>query len=153
MDFSQVTENLFIGTTPPSEAYPFLRGMGVQLVINMRIERPPFRDRSNPPLRLLWLPTADTPLLPIPLRALRRGAEAALETFAQGGKVYAHCKGGVHRGVAMGAAILIAQGYPPEEAMALIKQRREAADPYAWYIWRQVLRFAEYWGNSVGDNR
>jgi dual specificity MAP kinase phosphatase len=146
VDFSQVTETLFIGTTPPSEAYPFLRGMGVQLVINMRIERPPFRDRSNPPLRLLWLPTADTPLLPIPVRALMRGTVAALETFAQGGKVYTHCKGGVHRGVAMGAAILIAQGHSPEEAMALIKQRREAADPYAC-ISEQIC-FAEYWGKA-----
>ena len=144
MDFSQITETLFIGTTPPPEAYPFLRGLGVQLVINMRIERPPFRDHSNPPIRLLWLPTADTPLIPIPLRALKRGTIAALETFAKGGKVYTHCAGGIHRGVAMGAAILIAQGYSPEEAMALIKQRREVADPYAWYIWRQIVRFAEF---------
>ena len=151
MDFSQITETLFIGTTPPPEAYPFLRGLGVQLVINMRIERPPFRDRSNPPIRLLWLPTADTPLIPIPLRALKRGTIAALETFAKGGKVYAHCAGGVHRGVAMGAAILIAEGYSPEEAITLIKQRREAADPYAWYILRQIIRFTESWENQLRD--
>ena len=151
MDFSQITEPLFIGTTPPPEAYPFLRGLGVQLVINMRIERPPFRDRSNSTIRLLWLPTADTPLIPIPLRALKRGVIAALETFAKGGKVYAHCAGGVHRGVAMGAAILIAQGYSPEEAITLIKQRREAADPYAWYILRQIIRFTESWENQLRD--
>jgi hypothetical protein len=36
---------------------------------------------------------------------------AALETIRQGGKVYAHCQRGRHRGVAMGAAILIALGY------------------------------------------
>src|SRR3989337_3797744 len=117
----------------------------------MRIERPPCGDRSNLPSRLLWLPTADTPLIPIPLRALKRGVIAALETIAKGGKVYTHCAGGVHRGVAMGAAILIAEGYSPEEAITLLKQRREAADPYAWYILRQIIRFTESWENQLRD--
>jgi len=50
-----------------------------------------------------------------------------------------------HRGVAMGAAILIAQGLPAVEAMQLIKQRRAVADPYIWYIRRRIERFAQRW--------
>jgi dual specificity MAP kinase phosphatase len=153
MDFSQITDHLFIGTTPRSEAYHTLRNLGVQLVINMRVERRPHPDLHDPPIPALWLPTFDTPLFPIPIRSLERGAQAALKTLDKGGKVYVHCAKGSHRGVAMGAAILIAQGYTPEEAMELIMERREVADPHAWYIKRRILRFAERWEKDHADGR
>jgi hypothetical protein len=150
MDFSQITDNLFVGTTPRSEAYNTLRSLGVKLVINMRFERRPFPDHHNPPIRALWLPTFDSPLIPIPMRMLERGVRAALETIEGGGKVYVHCAKGAHRGVAMGSAILIALGYAPEQAMQLIMERRKAADPHIWYIRRRILRFAELWSMAPG---
>lgn len=146
MDFSPVTDALFIGTTPSANNYDQLRELGVRLVINMRVEYRPRRDPFTPPLRLLWLPTFDSPLMPIPIKSLVRGALAALETIQNGGKVHAHCAGGVHRGVTMGAAILIAQGYDPHTAMTLIKQRRPIADPFAFYIRPRILKFAREWG-------
>lgn len=149
MDFSQITDNLFIGTTPRPEAYHTLRSLGVRLVINMRVERRPYPDYHDPPIQVLWLPTFDTPIIPIPLRMLERGAKAALKTFEEGGKVYVHCAAGAHRGVAMGSAILIALGHTPEEAMQLIMERRKAADPQTWYIRRRILRFAELWRTSA----
>lgn len=142
MDLSPITDSLIIGTTPEPDDYATLRALGVQLVISMRAERRPYPDPHTPPLPILWLRTYDFPLLPIPIRALRRGVEAALETIAGGGKVYAHCAGGAHRSVAMGAAILIAQGYSAEEAMQLIKRSRPAADPGAWHIRWRIKRFA-----------
>ena len=142
MNFSPITEDLFIGTTPSSEDYNQLRDLGVRLVINMRVEYRPRKDVHESPLQLLWLPTFDTPLIPISIKYLQRGAKAALKTIQNGGKVYAHCAGGVHRGVAMGAAILIAQGYEAESAMQLIKQKRPVADPFAFYIQPRVLKFA-----------
>jgi len=145
MDFSPITDNLFIGTTPSSNDYDRLRELGVGLIINMRVEYRPRKDPFTPPLRLLWLPTFDSPLIPIPIRSLVRGAIAALETIQNGGKVYAHCAGGVHRGVTMGAAILIAQGYDPHAAMTLIKQCRPIADPFAFYIRPRILKFAREW--------
>jgi hypothetical protein len=45
----------------------------------------------------------------------------------------------------MGAAILIAQGVDPVEAMELIKEKRPEADPDAWYIRRRIMKFAEIW--------
>jgi len=147
VDFSEITPWLFIGTTPQITDYDRLRALGVRLVINMRVERRPYPDYHNPPLKLLWLPTFDSPLIHIPLRTLQRGAHAALLAIEAGEKVYVHCAAGAHRGVAMGAAILIARGYDPMEAMALIKKRRPAADPDIWYIRRQILRFAARWGN------
>ena len=145
MDFSKITESLFIGTTPRKDDYDLLRDLGVHLVINMRFEKRTPRDAHNPPLKFLWLPTIDSPGLVIPIRCLVRGVHAALETIHSGGKVYAHCQRGRHRGVAMGASILIALGCDPEEAMDLIKTQRPIADPDVFYIRSRILRFANAW--------
>ncbi len=145
MNFSPITADLFIGTTPSTEDYNHLRGLGVKLVINMRVEFRPRKDPHPTPLHLLWLPTFDSPLAPIPIKTLRRGAKAALETIRAGGKVYAHCAAGAHRGVTMGACILIAQGHDPHAAMNLIKEKREQADPFAFYIRPRILKFASQW--------
>jgi len=145
MNFSKITDNLFIGDTPRREEYDFLRDLGVRLVINMRFDRRPVLDPHQPPLDFLWLRTFDNPVLPIPIRSLMRGVHAALETFREGGKVYTHCARGRHRGVAMGAAILIALGYDPQEAIELIKVQRPIADPDVFYIRRRILRFAHAW--------
>ena len=145
MNFSPITADLFIGTTPSTKDYNLLRELDVSLVINMRVERWPRKDPHPTPLQLLWLPTFDSPLVPIPIKLLHRGVTAAFETIRNGGKVYAHCAGGVHRGVTMGAAILIAQGYAPQTAMQLIKEKRPQADPFAFYIRPRILKFASQW--------
>ena len=128
-----------------TEDYQRLRDLGVRLIINMRWEHRLRPDPHVQPLSLLWLRTIDSPLFPIPIRALQRGVLAALETIRAGGKVYAHCAGGRHRGVAMGAAVLIAQGHSPREAMDLIKAKRRVADPDIFYIRWRILRFARQW--------
>lgn len=148
MDYSQITDNLYIGTTPSTADYHELREEGVGLVINMRVERRPYPDRVEEPMETMWLPTFDSPLVPIPIGALQRGAKKALETIEQGEKVYVHCAQGIHRGVAMGAAILIAQGYSPDEAIDMIEKRRPVADPRARYIERRIRRFAKKWQNG-----
>lgn len=48
----------------------------------------------------------------------------------------------------MGAAILIALGYDPQEAIELIKLRRPVADPDIFYIHRRILRFAHAWSHN-----
>ena len=145
MNFDPITPDLFIGTTPAVDDYPRLRDLGVQLVINMRWEYRPLPDLHPTPIRLLWLPTFDSPLFPIPIHKLVHGATVALETIHSGGKVYTHCAGGRHRGVAMGAAILVAQGHDPHDAMTLIAERRSFADPFAFYIRPRILKFARQW--------
>jgi len=147
LDYSKITEELFIGTTPTPSDYDLLRTLGVGLVINMRAERRPFPDINLQPLKFLWLPTIDWPLFPIPIGMLKRGARMALETIQAGHRVFAHCAGGRHRGVAMGAAVLIARGYSAEEAMHLIASQRKTADPQVFYIRSRILRFAKQWQN------
>ncbi len=150
MDFSKITDDLFIGTTPSVGDYDRLRELGVRLVINMRLTHHPKPDPHVQPLHFLSLRTIDGPFFPIPMKALQRGARAALATIRDGGKVYAHCAGGVHRGVAMGACILVAQGQDPYDAMQLIKERRSFADPHVFYIRNRILRFAREWENGRG---
>jgi protein tyrosine phosphatase (PTP) superfamily phosphohydrolase (DUF442 family) len=145
VDLSRITDSLFIGTTPSSHDYDLLRQLGVTLVINMRVEQRPRPDPHTPPMEVLWLPAFDTPLIPISITSLKRGATAALKAIQQGGKIYVHCQGGIHRGAAMGAAILIAQGFLPQEAIRMIKQYRPVASPDTWYIRRRIYRFAKSW--------
>lgn len=151
MDYSQITDWLYIGTTPQPEDYPLLHSLGVRLVINMRVEKRPVPDSQDTGLRFLWLPTFDSPIIPIPIRALQKGVQEALDTIEEDDKVYVHCAAGAHRGVAMGSAILIAKGYSPQEAMERIKANRPNADPDIWYIRRRILRFADSWDHH-GEN-
>ena len=145
MDFSWITGDLLIGKTPLVEDYNLLRDLGVQLIINMRFEKRLAPDSHNPPLDFLWLRTFDNPILVIPISKLMQGTRAALAVIGREGKVYTHCGQGVHRSVAMGASILIGQGYSAEAAMALIKSGRATADPDIFYIRRRILRFARQW--------
>jgi hypothetical protein len=147
-NFSNITDDLFIGTTPLASDYDGLRELGIQLIINMRLTRRPFPDTHDTPIKLLWLRTIDSPFFPIPISKLILGAQTALETIQAGSKVYVHCAYGRHRGVVMGSCILIAQGYEPEAAMKLVMDRRPVADPNAWYIRPRIYQFAEQWNTS-----
>lgn len=147
-NFSNITNDLFIGTTPLASDYDGLRELGIRLIINMRLVHGPYPDEHHEPIQLLWLRTIDSPFFPIPISKLITGAKAALETIQSGGKVYVHCAGGRHRGVAMGSCILIAQGYTAEEAMQLISKRRSFADPNVFYIRARIMQFAREWQGS-----
>ena len=144
-EFSNITDDLFIGNTPLAGDYDGLRELGIQLVINMRFSRSPYPDPHETPIRFLWLRTIDSPLFPLPISKLVSGARAALETILLGGKVYVHCAYGRHRGPAMGSCVLIAQGYNPDEAMRLVAERRSVADPFIPYIRSRILRFGREW--------
>ncbi len=145
MEFSQITDDLFIGPMPTTADYDLLRSLGVRLVLNMRFARRLPAGLRQPPVEVLWLRSLDNPFFPIPLKLLTQGTRAALSTIARGGKVYSHCAYGRHRSVAMGAAILIAQGYTPQAAIVLIKEKRPQADPDLFYIKGRILAFAKRW--------
>jgi protein tyrosine phosphatase (PTP) superfamily phosphohydrolase (DUF442 family) len=146
MDYSKITEQLYIGRTPSTKDYALLHDLGVTLVINMRIGMPPQRDPHAKPVKSIWLPWIDSPFFPIPMRFLMYGAQEALKTMEAGGAVYTHCAHGRHRGPAMGACILVAQGKAVEAAIQLIRQQRPAADPGVWYVRSRIVKFSHKWG-------
>jgi len=153
MDCSPITDTLFLGTTPTPRDYDHLRSLGITLVINMRVEQRPHPDPHHEPIRTLRFRTFDSPFLPIPLRVLEKGVRAAVDEIERGGKVFVHCFGGRHRSAAMAASILIAQGHPPAEAMALLKERHANADSDIWYIKNRILNFAKRWAKGSKQNQ
>jgi len=145
MDISPITDYLFVGGQPDSAHADELNRLGVRLIISMRGEvRPPVVFEREP-FQVLWLRTFDTLFTPIPIHKLVEGVRAALPVIVRGERVLAHCHYGRHRGVAMGAAILIAKGLTADEAMRLLRERRAVADPKLWYIRRQIQKFEKHW--------
>lgn len=150
MDISQITDYLFVGAQPEARHAPNLQALGINLIISMRVERRPPAAFVQPPLRTVWLRTFDVFFLPIPVRTLMKGVEAALPVIAAGGRVLVHCHRGKHRSVAQAAAILMAhEGCSAEAAMRLLREHRAIARPQTWYIQRQILAFEKFWKSRV----
>lgn len=143
-DVSSITDQLIIASRPRARHVQHLRGLGVDLVISMIWLAPP-RALTQPPFRLLRLPNFDSPLWPIPLFMLRRGAAAAVLVLAAGGRVLVYCRAGRHRSVAMASCILIATGMTADEAMDMIVAHRPVADPHANHIERRIRAFERDW--------
>jgi protein tyrosine phosphatase (PTP) superfamily phosphohydrolase (DUF442 family) len=143
-DISQITDILYVSAWPEKQHRDEIVSQDIRLILSMHWWKPN-RVLAQPPLELMWLPTIDLPITPMPLDTLRRGVEAALPVIEAGGKVLAHCRAGRHRGVAMAACVLVGTGYSADDAIQLIKDKRSAADPDAWYIRDRILKFESYW--------
>jgi hypothetical protein len=143
-DVSTITDQLFIASRPRTRHVEQVRSLGVDLVLSMIWVAPP-RALTEPPFRLIRIPTVDFPLLPIPLFLLRRGVTAAVLVMEAGGRVLIYCRAGRHRSVAMAACILIARGMTADEAMETIVVHRPVADPHAPHIERRIRAFERDW--------
>jgi protein-tyrosine phosphatase len=141
---SQITDYLYISAFPRGEHVAEIVALGVRLVLSMHWMRPT-KMLGKPPVKLLWLPTFDFFLLPMPIKTLNKGVQAALPVIERGGAVLVHCKSGVHRSLAQAACVLIAMGYTADEAMQLIKEKRAVADPDARHIQSRIRKFANQW--------
>ena len=147
LDVSKITDYLYLSAWPKGEHAELIQSLNVRLILSMNWRRPS-KLLMRAPLRLLWLPTFDTPFTPIPMSVLRRGVEAALPVIRDGWSVLAHCQYGIHRSAAMAACVLVGMGYSMDGAMRLIKEHRPIADPYIWYIRRRIELFARYWSEA-----
>lgn len=143
---SQITEYLYISAWPRGEHVEEIVALGVRLILSMHWMRPT-KTLGHPPVELLWLPTIDNPLFPMPIKTLEKGVRAALPVIRDNGAVLVHCKAGVHRSVAQAACVLIGMEYSAEDAMQRIKEKRAVADPDARHIRMRIYRFERYWNN------
>ena len=141
---SQITDYLYVSAFPRGEHVAEIVSLGVRLVLSMHWMRPT-KMLGKPPVKLLWLPTFDNIFLPMPIRTLNKGVQAALPVIENGGGVLVHCKSGKHRSVAQAACVMIAKGYTADDAMQLIKDKRAVADPDAWHIQRRIREFESQW--------
>ena len=144
-DISEISDYLYISAWPKGEHVDEIVSLGIRLILSMHWLRPQ-KALGRSPVQLLWLPTFDNPVFPMPIRTLRKGVLAALPVIENGEAVLAHCKAGVHRSVAMAACVLIGKGYTADQAMELIKSKRAVADPDAWYIQKRIRKFEKEWG-------
>jgi hypothetical protein len=84
-DISQINEYLFISAWPKGEHNDQIRALDIRLILSMHWQRPS-QTLGHTPVRLLWLPTLDSPLTPLPLTVLK---VAALPVIDEGWKVLA----------------------------------------------------------------
>jgi hypothetical protein len=143
-DISRITDYLYISAWPEGEHADEILALNIRLILSMHWLKPSKR-LNHPPLRVLWLPTIDTPITPLPIGTLRRGVEAALLVIQEGWGVLAHCRAGVHRSVAMASCVLIGMGYSAHDAMNLVARQRDVADPHVSYIRRRIEKFESHW--------
>jgi hypothetical protein len=143
-DVSAITDYLYISAWPRGNHAEEIRALNVRLILSMHWIKPSSL-LGHPPVQLLWLPTIDNPLAPMPIATLQRGVEAALPVIADGYRVLVHCRAGVHRSVAMACCVLIGAGMTADEAMQRVKQQRSVADPDVWYIQRRIYKFEQQW--------
>lgn len=148
LDYTKISNDLFIGKTPKLKEYEQLKALGVGLIINMRAEKYAFSFIKRRPIKTIWVPTFDRAYTPIRARQIVRPTHAALTTIKEGQKVYVYCYAGRHRSVLMGTAILIAQGHTVKSATQLIASKRLVADPEATHIYKVIEKFAETWPNK-----
>lgn len=145
VDISEITDSLLVGAQPRAEDSTEIAARNVRLIISMIGGARPPQCFGDAPLSCLWLPSYDTFLTPIGAKKLIQGVEAARRVISEGGRVLVYCQKGRHRSVIMAAAILIASGYSADEAVSLLRARRQVSDPQTWYIRRQIRRFEALW--------
>ena len=152
-DLSQITEYLYLSSIPKDEHADHIFSLGIRLIISMPVYRPP-RVYRRAPFQFIHCPSLDSPLTPIPQFILKRGVRKALPVIdEQGHSVLVHCKEGIHRSVAMACCILVAKGYRSEDAMKLVKEKRDKADPYSGYIRKRIEIFESNWIDHHGQTK
>jgi len=124
VDFSRITERLFCGAQiKTADDVALLVGVGVTHIINAQLENSdPSRIGT---LSYLWDPTEDDDMHPKPVAWFDNAVNFALAALARpAAVVLTHCAFGVNRGPSLAYAILRAQGWPRQDAYALLKEKR-----------------------------
>jgi len=146
-DISQITDYLYLSSWPEGKHLEDILARNIRLILCMHY-RLPEKVLRRPPLRLVWLPSIDSSLTPIPMSYLQRGAREALDVIQAGNSVLVHCKYGVHRSVAMACCVLVAMGLSSAQAMQIVRDRRAAADPDAPWVSARILAFERAWNGK-----
>ena len=145
LDYTQITEDLYIGAWPTKYNVDVIQSLGVTVILSTILESVD-KELGQPPLQLVKMRMTDSiPNHPYyPTKTLMRGVDAALTAFERGEKVMVFCKSGRHRSAATSCCILIGRGYGAEEAMELVKSKRSEADLNP-AIRKRIEQFEQEW--------
>ena len=94
MDISKITDYLYVSSRIGKEHADGLRALGFDLIISMIAEAPPDEIYALPPFKILWIKTYDAFFIPISIRKLLVGVEAALPIVKNKGTVLVFCRDG-----------------------------------------------------------
>ncbi len=139
LNMSWVTNHLAVGGRVHPQDIAALARLGVTAVIDTRSEYcDDGKAMAEEQIELLHLPTPDT--YPLSVDQLRQGAIWAQERIKKGGRVLIHCEHGVGRSVLLTSAVLVYDGMPANDALALVQEKRWQASPNH----RQIVRLREF---------
>ena len=153
LEYSQITDDLYIGAWPTKYNVDTIQSLGIKLVISTILENVD-KELGQPPLRLVKMRMSDAiPKRPYyPTKTLMRGVNAAMEAFENGEKVMVFCKSGRHRSVTTACCILVGRGYEAEEAISLVENKRPQADLNDALRMR-IKSFEQAWLEQSGRHR
>ena len=151
-DISEITPQLFVASEMASGDLSRLDALDIALIISMIGQRAPEPRLRTPARDLIWLRAYDHVLTPIPLSKLEQGVRKAVPLLEDGKRVLVFCREGKRRSVTMAAAILIALDFSAEEAMTVLRERREVANPMYFYVRHRIRKFERYWRRQPKQN-
>jgi hypothetical protein len=144
-EYSKITDVLYIAAWPTAENVDVIKSLGVRLIISMDWAEPD-PALNEPPLHLINISFKDLgPFTSVPMPEVMQGVETALPVLEAGDNVMVYCKAGINRSPMMACCILIGQGYLAEDAMRLVKEQREVANPYHPAYNKFILKFEQAW--------
>jgi protein-tyrosine phosphatase len=141
MDITWITDRIAVGGGIwNAENMAVVARAGITHIIDMQIEFDDTPLAAPYGIEVCWNPIDDD-FEPKPAGVFAQGVEFALAVLEDDrAKLFVHCAAGVHRSPMMTLALLAVLGWPLEDAMDLIEQRRPAADFADVYV-RSVENF------------
>jgi hypothetical protein len=128
LDYSQITDNLYIAAWPTKYHREKIISLDVKLVIATILESID-KELDEPPLTLVHTRGTDIgSRLIYPMGQLMKGVKPAVATIQNGGKVMVFCKAGKHRSATMTACVLVGLGHSTDEAIKIVETGRKQAD-------------------------
>ncbi len=147
-DLTWIADDLAIGSQVMADEWPLVAAAGVGAVVDCRLEAcDPVDLLDSLDISFLHLPTLDAG--DFTLSMVIDGVAWIEQQLANGRRTLIHCRAGKGRSVLIGAAVLTRRGYSPDEALALIRERRPIVTPTPGQIAR-LHEFARQ-GPGIGD--
>jgi protein-tyrosine phosphatase len=144
LDYSQITENLYIGAWPTKYHREKIISLGVTFIIATILERTD-KELNQPPLTLVHTRATDLgSRLIYPTGQILKGVEPAVAAIHNGHKVMVFCKAGKHRSATMTACVLVGLGHSADEAIKIVEAGREEAEIKETHR-KTIYKFEQTW--------
>ena len=140
-DFTWVADDLAIGSRVMSDEWLLVSDAGIGAIVDCRAEAcDPADLLASLGIAFLHLPTRDCG--DFDASQVSAGVAWVEQRLAEGRRTLIHCQAGKGRSVLIGAAVLTRRGLSPDDALALIRERRPIVTPTPGQIAR-LREFAE----------